>query len=122
MGVSLSYPSTFVPENVFEGEIVSGTGTLRLQQVRLRRGQGTEGTIMMMRSDSRSLLASLQADHPLERVTVGGRDLQKFMMDGTGNPVGFVLQEEPSVVAVAFANMEDQEVIEEVLESITVEE
>lgn len=120
IGVSLSYPSTFVAEAVSDGEVVSGTGTLRLLKVRLRRGEGADGTILMMRADSRQLLASLQVDHPLESVEVAGRSVQKFTMEGDGNPVGFVIQEDPSVVAVAFANVEDQELIDEVVQSIVV--
>ncbi|UPA22937.1 hypothetical protein K8942_01855 [Candidatus Peribacteria bacterium] len=121
MGVSLSYPSSFVAESVSDTEVANGTGTLRLQKVRLRRGEGSLGTIMMMRSDSRLLLASLQTDHPLEPVNVAGKDLQKFKMDGDGNPVGFLIQEDP-VVAVAFSNVEDEDLIEGVVGSITVSE
>lgn len=121
IGVTLSYPSTFVPERPSETDVASGTGTLHLQKVRLSRGQGLDGTIMMMRSDNASLLASLSTDAPLVPVNMGGKDMLKFTMQGEGNPVGFVIQREPEVVAVAFANVEDEELIENVVTSISVQ-
>ncbi len=122
MGVTLSYPTTFIAESPAESDIASGTGTLHLQQVRLRRGEGADGTIMMMRSSNASLLASLSTDAPFVPVTMGGKDMLKFTMQGEGNPVGFIIQQQPEVVAVAFSNVEDEELIEEVVESIDIQE
>lgn len=74
--------------------------------------------ISILRSSGTELINTLSSESSLENVTVGGKDVQKFTMDGPGRPVGFVLQTQPSTIAVAFTAMEDQSVIERVMASV----
>lgn len=119
LGISLSYPDTFTEELPSDNQVASGTGTFRLQQMRLRTTGGDAAMISILRSSGAELINTLNAESSLENVTVGGKEVQKFTMDGPGRPVGFVLQTQPSTIAVAFTAMEDQSIIERVIASVT---
>lgn len=118
LGISLSYPDTFTAEPASDNQVASGTGTFHLQQMRLRTTGGDAAMISILRSSGTELINTLSSESSLENVTVGGKDVQKFTMDGPGRPVGFVLQTQPSTIAVAFTAMEDQSVIERVMASV----
>lgn len=116
-GVSLSYPPDFAIEPAADTQIADGTGSFLLKQLRIRRN-GEAALISVLKADNPALLLSLTTDRAVQTVTVGGKELKKFVMEGAGSPTGFVLQEEPPIV-IAFSYLDDEAIINKVVESVS---
>ncbi len=116
-GVSLSYPKDFNLEPTADTQIANGTGSYTLKQVRIRQKDQT-AYISILKADNPALLYSLTTDGALLNVTIGGKSYKKFTMNGAGTPTGYVLQEEPSPIVIAFSYITDQAFIDRVMESI----
>jgi hypothetical protein len=117
-GVTLSYPNNFTIEPTEDTQIAEGDTTYVLKQLRLRK-VNDNALISVLKSDNRALLLSLTRDRALQKVTIAGKEYRKFVMEGAGSPLGYVLSEEPPVV-IAFSYLDDQALIDQVMASVVV--
>lgn len=121
LGVSLSYPDSFVPRSIHEADVAFGSETIHLRSVALVKGFGGETPMIVLDQTTNPLILKyLAVEHPLEDVSIGGKTLKRFREDGMGDPFGYILQTRSPFLIITFIGSSAEEDIPRILESISI--
>jgi len=99
-----------------QGILTSG---IFYSEVVVAEGKGESAQIRVMTTKDERIKQQLSLEFPLEMITVAGQQFQKYKQEGMGNTVGYIKETDGQFIVVSFDFPPSEEVILQVLESIT---